>query len=162
HVSTLIFVDDVLEPRGLPEKFDIPSSCRAVSILNPRLGIGIGCLGGGCVASISAYAYINANLDVDFTLKCDTDALIIGPFSEKILDAFESNPQAGITGSFGQSCNPTNRYYRYFEDARTQLDHAMQVIPDTGLLTEVDKSVGSVRLSDRLTLTVEQVIAFAS
>lgn len=161
QVSTVIFVDDVLESRDLATKFKFPSSCNVVSILNPRRGLGLGYLGGGCVASIAAYGYINAHLNVDFTLKCDTDALIIGPFSAQLLDALKSNPGAGIIGSFGQSCNPRSRYYRYFADANRQLSNALEVVPDFESLSEHDKALGKVRVTDEMTLTIEQIIAFA-
>jgi hypothetical protein len=160
QVSAVIFVDDVLEPRDLATKFKSPSSCKVVSILNPRRGLGQGHLGGGCVASLAAYGYINAHLKVDFTLKCDTDALIIGPFSIQLLDALKSNPGAGIVGSFGQSCNPDSRYYRYFADANRQLSHALEVVPDFESLSEHDKLSGRVCITDKMTLTLEQIIAF--
>ena len=161
QVSAVILVDDVLESRDLAGRFEFPSSCDVVSILNPRRGLGVGYQGGGCVASIAAYAYINAHLDVDFALKCDTDALIIGPFSKRIGNAFESNRGVGIIGSFGQSCNPESRYYRYFADAAGQLRHALEVVPDLALLSEHDKRLGEVRVGGGLTLTIDQLAAFA-
>jgi hypothetical protein len=159
-VSAVIFVDDMPESRKLETKFEIPSSCNVVSLLNPRRGLGVGYQGGGCVASVAAYAYINTHLDVDFILKCDTDALIIGPFSQQVFKAFEANPDLGIIGSFGQSCNPNSRYYRYFADAKEQLRNALQIVPKPDSLTESDKKLGNIQLTDRLRLTIEQIIAF--
>jgi hypothetical protein len=45
-----------------------------------------------------------ASLDADFLLKLDTDALIIGHFSDQLRDAFAADASLGIVGSYDRTC----------------------------------------------------------
>jgi hypothetical protein len=99
QTPTLLFIDDALEDRQLAQKFRLPRHCTAVSIPNPRRGRGVGDRGGLCVANMVALAWLCEHANVKFAVKMDSDALVIGPFAQKLHQAFEGAPEAGIIGS---------------------------------------------------------------
>jgi hypothetical protein len=46
---------------------------------------------------------------VDFVLRIDTDALVIGPFARDVTLFLEHNPDTGVVGTLGKSNNPEVR-----------------------------------------------------
>ena len=115
HTHWLILVDDSKQDRQLTQRFNIPSSCKSISIINPRQGKGIGHTGGLCTALLTALYWIQKNTDVSFALKLDTDALVIAPFAEKIHTAFAAMPNVGMLGSYDKTCNGDKRDFSSWE-----------------------------------------------
>lgn len=105
YTPWLVFIDDSTQDRQLTKYFRFPDTCKAVSVINPRQGKGIGHTGGLNTATLSALQWINKHTDTSFTLKLDTDALVIAPFAEKIARAFAAMPNVGILGSYKKTCN---------------------------------------------------------
>jgi hypothetical protein len=115
EVAEIVIVDDVMPARsfsGLP----VPSPCRLVVLPNPRSGVGDGWLGGLAAGVIAGNAWLEKNSRCDFVLKLDTDALVIAPFSEKVIAAFEAQPGTFL---FGSSTKTPNRVYDLPEDFST-------------------------------------------
>jgi hypothetical protein len=109
HVAWCVLIDDSLHDRDLARRFSIPPTTNAVSIMNPRYGRGIGILGGGCTGSLSALSWIHKHTSASFSLKLDTDALVIAPFVEKIQRAFDAMPVVGMLGSYDIACDGSKR-----------------------------------------------------
>lgn len=72
-------------------------------IPNPRTGRGIGTLGGTCTATLAALAWAHANHRGSWVLRLDVDALVIGPFADRVEAAWE--PGDGILGSCTRTPN---------------------------------------------------------
>jgi hypothetical protein len=58
---------------------------------------------------VEAMAWIRGNTDAQFSLKLDTDALVIGSFSETLGAFFDAHPDVGQVGTFEASCDGTRR-----------------------------------------------------
>jgi dTDP-4-amino-4,6-dideoxygalactose transaminase len=108
-VAWCVLVEDFPDPLGLPERIAGPARHRIVELLNPRRGQGFGGTGGVCAAVLAGLAWVHEHTDVDFVLKIDTDALVIGPFAAAVAARFARLPDAGIAGAIGNSCNPAVR-----------------------------------------------------
>lgn len=97
RASAVLVVDDAggRAPRRWPADVEV--------IANPRGGRGIGTLGGTCVGTLAALAWIHEHAPGAWCLRLDADALVIGPFAEAIEAAIE--PGVGVLGSCRQTCN---------------------------------------------------------
>ena len=103
---TVVMVDDAPTDRSLATKFKIPANCKAVSVPHPKRDQPIDYKRGKgiCSAILAAFSWIARNAgDARFTLKLDTDALIIAPFAQKIASTFEANPDVGMLGAYDRS-----------------------------------------------------------
>jgi hypothetical protein len=108
-VAWCVIVDDGQEPRGLSDLALFPPGCCPVTIMNPRKGRGIGWSGGLVTGMLAALSWIQANTDAEFVLKVDSDALVIGPFADKVRAYLARTPDAGIVGTVGLTCNAATR-----------------------------------------------------
>jgi hypothetical protein len=50
-----------------------------------------------------------ARIEPRFVLKLDTDALVIAPFADKVIAAFDADPALGVVGSYDRMCNGGDR-----------------------------------------------------
>lgn len=114
-VSHVVFIDDVPpgKERSLETFFKTPPGCRVVSLRNPRNGRGNGIQGCITAGTIAAFHWIVTNTNCRFTLKLDSDSLIVAPFSAKIIAAFEANPDVSLYGCYSKT---PNRDYNLPED----------------------------------------------
>lgn len=92
---------------------------------NPRSGRGIGTLGGTCAATVAALGWAHAHHPGSWVLRLDTDALLIGPVSGRVEQAFADHPQAGVLGSCHRTCNGEERDISWW--ARVVPKHARSV-----------------------------------
>lgn len=83
--------------------------------------------GAGCVTNLVAIDHILSSLEVDFVIKLDTDALVISAFSEKLDNVFSRNPNIGIAGTLGNSCNREMRTYKFNAVAKHLFQEAFNV-----------------------------------
>jgi hypothetical protein len=112
----VILVDDGGVARDVAAHFSPPPTCRLVALKNPRKGRGIGPTSGLSAGMIVALAWIREHArDVLFTVKLDTDALVIAPFAERIARAFAANPDAGMAGLYDRMCDGTVRDQTSFQ-----------------------------------------------
>jgi hypothetical protein len=109
RVAWCVLIDDSLHDRDLARRFSIPPTTNAVSIMNPRYGRGIGIWGGCCTGLLSALSWIHKHTSASFSLKLDTDALVIAPFVEQIQRAFDAMPEVGMLGSYDIACDGSKR-----------------------------------------------------
>jgi hypothetical protein len=93
-----VMVNDGLDPSSFRDRLRSSLGDRFIEIENPRRGRGNGWAGGGSAAVLAGLKLL-AELGLEFVLKIDTDALVIGPFSEKVGAIFESNPRIGMIGN---------------------------------------------------------------
>jgi hypothetical protein len=84
-------------------------------------------LGAGCVANLVAIKHLMLHSDLDFILKLDTDALVIAPFCDMLVDRFTGERDAGIAGTRGNSCNRSARSYEYDVVSKRRFDNAVEV-----------------------------------
>jgi hypothetical protein len=109
EVGWCIVVEDARQPTGLDRLARLPTTCRTVTLLNPRRGEGhivFGAIGSGVLLAL---AWIQEHTDADFVLKIEPDALVIGPFAERVRSFLVERPDAGVIGTLGNSCNPAHR-----------------------------------------------------
>jgi hypothetical protein len=109
-ISHLIIVDDGA-CLSLLDQLSVPNSCTISVLVHPRPRNKLNGLGGLCAADLVALRFVSQQPDVRFIVKLDTDSLVIAPFSEKVEHAFALNPNAGILGVLGTSCNPVTRSF---------------------------------------------------
>jgi hypothetical protein len=91
-----IVVDDGNHGGKIATSIDFPAEVKVVR--NPREGRGWG-WEGGLSTGILAGCHAALAHDVSYVLKLDTDSLVISPFHEKIVQAFEKSESIGMVGS---------------------------------------------------------------
>lgn len=106
-----VMVDDGIEDRKLTEKFEIPANWVSTSIPHPRRKFPeravVATSGKGiCSAVLAALSNVATNApEARFTLKLDTDALIIGPFVEKLATVVAAHADVGMIGAYDRTPN---------------------------------------------------------
>lgn len=116
--ATIVLIDD--PPLGTirylkQEVQDLVSPNFELSVLhNPRLGKGIGSTSGLSAGILAALKWIDANIEAEFVLKLDTDALIIGSFYQRLMKQFTSDLSIGMLGLYKQTCNGESRDHLKF------------------------------------------------
>lgn len=99
-VPSVVLIDDSRRDRQLQRMVPAPQGCRLVSLPNPRQGWGDGWSGGACAGLLAGLAWIRRNRPGDFVIKADTDALVIGPFAQKVAMRFQQRPETGMLGTY--------------------------------------------------------------
>jgi hypothetical protein len=102
----LVLVDDGEDDRKLASHFDVPTNWKLTSVAHPRRefpelsarakrGKGI------CAAILQGLAMVAREApEARFTLKLDTDALVISPFVQKLSRVVEEHPNVGMIGAY--------------------------------------------------------------
>ena len=112
RISSVVLIDDAVEPRGLAERFTVPPGVRIHSISHPRRGEGEGVWGGLVEGILRGLARIATHeADATTVLKIDTDALVIGPFAQKAAGFFETHPRTGLIGLYDRHCSGEPRSF---------------------------------------------------
>ncbi len=106
-VSCIVLIDDSPVSRPLLLLSGCPSGCE-ISILHNSL-IDKARLGSLKVGILRGLSWIQQNTKAAFVLKIDTDSLVIGPFSRRVLEAFVAMPEVGMLGSYEKTCNGYKR-----------------------------------------------------
>lgn len=104
-VRAIIVIDDRNDGFDLRSAAPAPPTCQTLIVKNPRQGRGDGVRGGLAAGILAGFARADALTDIAFTLKLDTDALVIAPFADRILAAFAANPKLGAVGRYGPASN---------------------------------------------------------
>jgi hypothetical protein len=106
-----VMVDDGPADRNLAAHFQFPANCTPASVPHPRRQFPDRAAGarrgkGICAAIQQSLAWIASNAsEAIFTLKMDTDALIIAPFADKLQTFFADHPGVGMAGAFDRTPN---------------------------------------------------------
>jgi hypothetical protein len=115
HPCHLVFVDDADSDRGLDKHFDLPGSWTAHTARHPRrefpkLAARASRGKGICAAILRGLATIGREApEAQFTLKVDTDALVIAPFVEKLARLINQHPKVGMIGAYDRTPSGTPR-----------------------------------------------------
>jgi hypothetical protein len=130
RVGWCVLVDDDLADRRLAEQVSLPG-CTIVALRNPRRRSDerrLRPLGPG---TLTGLAYVHDRTDAEFALKIDTDAIVIGPFADRVADFLHATPDAGMVGTAGDTCNPANRTAADAKFSRTPMVvRALRTWPD--------------------------------
>ena len=105
RLGWLVLVDDAAPPRRPSFGDGLPAHVQVITLQNPRNGRGYAYLGGLAVGVLSAFAWLWRHADPSFTLKLDTDSLVIGPFASAVAERLRAAPAAGLIGALGKTCN---------------------------------------------------------
>lgn len=100
-VAKVILIDDASSQDFdslIPEKLQL----RTVILENPRRGRSYWREGGQCVALCAGLKHLAQNVDFDFLVRLDTDALVINPFADRIRDKYKAHENAGLLGTWDQ------------------------------------------------------------
>jgi hypothetical protein len=140
-VSIVVLIDHGPSPRDFSHL--IATSVLPIKVLRHCSQTDRGTwLGAGCVTNLVAIDYISSRQTVEFILKLDTDALVIGPFSQKVASAFYTNPNWGIAGTLGESSNRALRTFKFDAETKALLDAMLdigrRVMVDSELLDNWD------------------------
>jgi len=108
----VVIVDDGEPGRPVPIPHVVTATCSVVTLRNPCNGQGDRRNGGLCAGVLKALQWLSRNCAPDFVLKADTDSLIIGQFSERILAFFQSCPSVGVAGVLGRTCDRASPLFR--------------------------------------------------
>jgi len=110
-----VMVDDGQSDHALAQHFSVPDNWTPISVPHPRRqfperaakaqrGKGI------CASILQGLSWIGKNApEARFTLKMDTDALVIGPFVEKLAGIIEKRPNVGMIGAYNRTPSGTER-----------------------------------------------------
>ena len=131
---------------------------RVVLLQNPRHGRGDGWSGGLCCGVLTGLKYISDNLSVRFTLKLDTDALIISPFSVKICQRLEELGNIGIIGTYR---NDPNGKTRDFSSWTQSLNTYLEPVKLRGRHLQIALWGAARRIQDALKRAVANGYRFA-
>jgi hypothetical protein len=126
----ILFVDDSLEDRDLVGQLRLPPTCAAISIIHPRHGKGNGQFGPQFATNLISANWFAKNTNVEFVLKMDTDALVIGPFAERLSQLFARESGIGIVGVLGRTCNKSSREYHAFGEVETLMKNVLRMGPE--------------------------------
>jgi hypothetical protein len=108
-LACCVVLDDAPAARGLTDMALFSRGCVAITITNPVRSRGGSWLGTLSAGILTALDWIHTHVEVDFVLRIDADALVIGPFARAVRDFGDACQDAGVIGSIGMSCNPETR-----------------------------------------------------
>lgn len=162
RIGWLVALEDSLSPLGLTELSCIPTTCKTTVVSNPLESPGPLWIGRLTAGILTAFDWIANNTTADFVLRVDSDALTIGPFARGVRQCMINNPQAGVIGVIGASCNPDHRSHWYRTSPRVpQLIRAFHAWPSLQRRENVEtiRSAGGVQFP-RGFISYDQLRAF--
>lgn len=107
-----VMVDDGRADRDLVRQIRFPLNASPVSVLHDRTEqkSGYTKAKGICSVILTGLNWIARHAeDARFTLKLDTDALVIAPLAQRIAAAMDANPDVGMLGAYSKTPNGTDR-----------------------------------------------------
>jgi hypothetical protein len=109
HRSTMVMIDDHVEPRDLDKVVSAPASMQLVSI-HLRRDIRPDFKSKGISAAVlTGLAWIQKNTEAKFAIRLDTDSLVIGPFRQKICEKLGEDGSLAMIGAYSRTPNGTLR-----------------------------------------------------
>jgi hypothetical protein len=102
-----VAIDSAPNQRVLMER----PPCRMLTIARPYHNAGEPLLGRLSAAMLLAFRAVHAAGPVDFILRLDTDALVIGPFAAAVRGFLRRHPHTGMLGTLGCTCRRDEPYY---------------------------------------------------
>jgi hypothetical protein len=116
-----------------------------VTVVRHPRGDRTGPWGGASTAGIlSGIAALQDRRDLDFVLKIDVDALVIGPFRQQLSAFLGAHPDAGLVGCVGETC----------DRAAPQFQHCLRRPSPFTIALELMAALPRERIDSRETLSV--------
>ena len=123
----LVLLDDYDECRDLPKHLHLPRACDLTCLASRRVTDIFREYGGLFVGLLGAMEWVAAQYPEAIVVKLDTDALVIRPFTEKLLIAFQVNPECGVAGVVGRTCNRAETTYGLESQLQSPLHEIRQL-----------------------------------
>lgn len=104
-IGWCVLIDDGVTDRHLHTTMALEGA-TTISLRNPRPRADerkIRPLGPGVLTGL---AYLQRQTDASLVFKIDTDALAVAPFVERVSAFAAADPEAGMIGTIGDTCNP--------------------------------------------------------
>lgn len=120
-----VLVDDSPSPRCLESVAPPPAGSRVVSIPNPRFGEGWSEQGGGCAATLAGLGYVQSATRAPLVVKLETDALVIAPFIGRARELVQSEPNAGLLGSYRTAPDGSKRDWSHWARRINELNRPL-------------------------------------
>lgn len=99
--AAVAVVDDCPQPRDLSKLLHFPSQLTPTFLRFERPKVHFNEAKGVCGNSMMAFSWIAKHAPMArFGMKLDTDALVIGPFAEKLAGQFDADPSVGALGAY--------------------------------------------------------------
>jgi hypothetical protein len=98
-VQTIVIIDDS-SGQDFSAIVPLEFTTRTVILPNPRNGLGYWWQGGLCVGLTEGLRWIGENRAIEFVVRLDTDALVIGSFASRVSSAFDADPKIGLLGTW--------------------------------------------------------------
>jgi hypothetical protein len=116
-IPAIVIADDSASAPRIKQALRVPDGCRVSFVRNPDSRQNFLSLGSNV---LTALAHIHGSLPNGFTIKLDTDALVIGPFAARISSELKARPSTGMLGLLSNSCN-RSRASLHSQDALERL-----------------------------------------
>ncbi len=127
--GVLVLLDDAGVARPLPGVDGCPPGWRSVILRGDGRRRGGGRLGGLCALVLRGLRWVRENTDARFTLRLDTDALVVAPFVARLTAALDAAPDVGIAGSYDRTCNGEARDFSAHRRVVRRLLHPLVPTP---------------------------------
>src|SRR5262245_7265485 len=101
-VTAIVVADDSACGPELLQALRVPDGCQLTFVRNPHSSRDFLSLASNVLTALD---HIHQSLPVGFTVKLDTDALVIAPFATRIASELEVRPDIGMLGLLSNSCN---------------------------------------------------------
>jgi hypothetical protein len=123
-----VAIDSSPEPRELPLS-PLWSGCRLITLNAPYHGQGKALFGRLSAGILLALRTVLEEDPLEFVLRMDTDALVIGPFRDAVRGFIAQHPEAGIVGTLGCTCRREAPYFGYEKTAVSHVFMALDASP---------------------------------
>lgn len=161
QANLCVLIDDSPQDRQLGGRVPRPPNGDIISLVNPRRGLGNPVLGGHCTSILSCLRAIYDHGPVEMVIRLDSDALIIGSFSESIREFVHRHPDAGMIGTLGKTCRREEPDYGWEADAPSPLVVWEQGITDE-MINHARENGSSIIISDLDPIEPEALDGFIS
>jgi hypothetical protein len=100
-----VLIDDGVDDRTSRIEALAGGRLPATVLRHPRRGRDAPRSGALTMGVLTGLAAVQERQDVEFVLKIDLDALVIGPFHQQISAFLRAHPDAGVLGCLGETCD---------------------------------------------------------
>ena len=130
-IRLAVLIDSEMGSRALvPQRF-LNGGCRFITLNAPFHNQGEALLGRLSAGILTALRAIHQAGPFEFVLRMDTDALVIGPFRDAVLDRLAARPEAGILGTLGSTCRREAPYFGCEKTATSDVFEALQAAAES-------------------------------
>jgi hypothetical protein len=107
-------IDDHPTPRGLERRVSLPPEITPVAVHHRRPRPMTFRHGGGlCTSVLMGLKWVQANTNARTVVKIDTDSLVINPFSQRLFDFLDAQPNIGCAGAYTRTPEDLTRTWHH-------------------------------------------------